>query len=232
MKEKQANESNLLAQLKQLEDLKRQRQHEGENKALTERAGSTMGLRRPSGERSLSCRKRSLKSNQKNIGSPGKREEKIEDRLLELGRQNREWQQRERARKDAFELKEVTGKPVISEVSERIIQSKGANFVSSFEMANSLRIQFERDRQRETQRLQQLAEREVSEVTAHPKINEHSREIKRDLADLYRWQIEKERRNMEKRQVKENLESEFIASLGKVEIVSKQSLDILERSRC
>ena len=165
-----------------------------------------------------------INGNLKNPNNEENRGKRIEDKLLEYGKALKQKKAQERVNKLKAEDEECTFKPKIKKKKVWLKPYENKDFYARA-------AQFEERKGKEIDKIKnKLVDPNLKELTFKPKISKFSKNIKRNINDLYNWQNEKQRK-LEKRQKDKKKKQDEEIALNQQTIFTNNKSKILSSNR-
>ena len=165
-----------------------------------------------------------INGNLKNPTNEENRGKRIEDKLLEYGKALKQKKAQERVNKLKAEDEECTFKPKIKKKNVWLKPYKNNDFYARA-------AQFEERKGKDMDKIKnKLVDPNLKELTFKPKISKFSKNIKRNIKDLYNWQKEKQRKLEKMQKDKKKKEDEEI-ELNQQTIFPNNKSKILSSNR-
>ena len=157
----------------------------------------------------------------KNDDTKGKR---IEDKLLEYGKALKQKKAQERVDKLKAEDEQCTFKPKVKKKKVLLKPFANTDFYARA-------AQFEERKGKDLDKLKQKTsvDPDQKEYTFKPKISKNSKKIKRNIDDLYNWNIERQKRLQQRQKEKQKKEDEEIELNQQTTFVNNKSKILLSR---
>eukprot|EP00347_Sterkiella_histriomuscorum_P020483 403337629 len=173
---------------------------------------------------------------EKSIGSGNKRmpSQKIEDRLLEQGKQRQNYLQKLTDFYQSKENENIYEKPIINPQSQILAlkQMNSEDFTKPAANLYEREMEFLHNRENFRQKLASIIlEEENDKIYQSPRINKASQQLQRNVQNLHDWQVKSQLQIQQQREAKIKLEEEELKELRSASKQSKYNYKYLQNKQ-